>query len=153
MCEGDVFRHRRPVMRPAVHQPRRIVKAFKGKALKPGAFQRMLEDKERVRAQLAVEADKTRYWLLDQGEWQNGEDIGTARIVNEKDGSPKDVTVYPIYDNPKFKKGKVTAEFFLGFDANVYYISDRFVRFDAEDPRAHTDTLLIIKRLRCIRGE
>ena len=140
-------------MRSGIYRPHRIVIKFIGKALKPGAFQKMLDEKERARTQLPIEADKTVWWLQDRNAWIQSEHVGRARITSDKDGSPKDIAVFPIYDNPKFHDGSSGASFFLGFDSNIYYILDRFTLFDATDPRAHWDTVDIIKRLRGIRGE
>ncbi len=104
---------------------------------------------------LPIEADKTRWWLQDNNLWSTSDEVEKVDIYNDDDSAQtKEMSVYPIYDNPDVPVEKRAISYYIGFDANIYIPTDDGLElFDADDPEVTPESEYIVERLRGIRGE
>lgn len=104
---------------------------------------------------VCVEADTTRWWLLDQGRWQNNNLIRRAKVIDDESES-RTIAAYPILDYPDQPATQQDVSFYLGCDGEIYIYDegvDEFSPFSPDDPFTSDDVLYLVEKLCLIRGE
>lgn len=147
-CRGGFARKRKNNIKAGVHQPHREIVTFTGKYVATKQSKKHAHYSE----QLPIEADTTRWWLQEQGRWLGSDIAEKVRVFVDESEETKEIFVYPIFDDPTLLAADHATDYYLGFDAKIYCMTeDGYEPFTTDEHSMQPEVKYLVKQLRRMR--